>query len=755
MQQLAVLYSHQKLAEELFCHVTFATPDRNFRHSVAARYLVAALASAVVIALRAALDPLLGGHLPYVTLFLGVVFSAWYCGAGPAAMTTVVSLLAADYLFNSPRRSLIPNHLQQVAGEITFLLISGLIIALGERNRRTVSDLNNAAREVEHARNLFKVFMDNSPAIAYLRDEQGHFVFYNARARNKFKLPDQTDRPDISPSLAEMTPEFVENDAIVMREGKPRQFNERTAEPDGDRYWLSFRFPVVDSTGRRLVGSKSFDITEQRQAQEALRQSEERFRAIVETANEGIWLIDRQARTLYANQRLTQLLGYSADEIIGRTVTEFCYPEDIETARKWLTTNMEGGAEQFDFRLQRKDGSEVFTLASTSPVRDGSGNIIAALGMFSDITDRRRAAEALRETQERLILAQQAGRIAVWEWDLRSDRVTLFRDIPVLATFSGTNDGHLWRRTVHPDDRGRVAASVRQAIDSCGEYDAEYRVVGFSDPPAWIAVRARVIADGFGRPVRVLGIATDVTERKRTEAALIQSQKLASAGRMAATVAHEINNPLEAVFNLLYLALMDRSLAPETRRTLETADQELQRVAQITKQTLGFYRERSSPSTVNVCELMDQVLRLFARRLEAKNISVSREYAADVNIEGIPGELRQVFSNLVANSLEAVEQRGTVRVRISRMMLGGNSHVRITIGDTGVGICPEHVRNIFEPFFTTKNVGTGLGLWVSDNIVKNHGGVIKVRSKQGKGTVVCVYLPAHASKEILQQPAVA
>jgi PAS domain-containing protein len=171
-------------------------------------------------------------------------------------------------------------------------------------------------------------------------------------------------------------------------------------------------------------------------------------------------------------------MGYSADEMIGRTMPEFCFPEDAEIARERIRSNLGGASEQFDFRLRRKDGAEVFMLTSTSPVRDGSGNIIGALGMFSDITDRKRAAEALRQTQERLMLAQEAGRIAVWEWDLRTDMVTLFREIPALAAFSGTGEGRTWRRAVHPEDRLRVGSVVRQAIANCGEYETEYRLLG-------------------------------------------------------------------------------------------------------------------------------------------------------------------------------------------------------------------------------------------------------------------------------------
>ena len=238
------------------------------------------------------------------------------------------------------------------------------------------------------------------------------------------------------------------------------------------------------------------------------------------------------------------------------------------------------------------------------------------------------------------------------------------------------------------------------------------------------------------------GIARDVTAQTRAEEALRRNEKLATAGRLAAVVAHEINNPLEAITNLLYLARRD---PPRQQEYLELAEKEVERVAEFAHQTLGFVRETSSPTQVDLAEILDQVLQLYQRRLQDKHIQVEKRYAAGVPIAGFPGELRQLFANLVINAVDAMKDNGRlcVRVRAARRV------VHVTIADNGAGINPEAAASIFEPFFTTKQeFGTGLGLWFSQGIAQKHGGQIRFRTRTGQrrsGTVFSVSLTGAAS----------
>ena len=244
----------------------------------------------------------------------------------------------------------------------------------------------------------------------------------------------------------------------------------------------------------------------------------------------------------------------------------------------------------------------------------------------------------------------------------------------------------------------------------------------------------------------------DITEKKQAEEALRKSEKLAAAGRLAATIAHEINNPLEGVTNLMFLLRKNDSLDEKARRHLTMAEQELARVAHVARQTLGFYRDTTAPRPLNIATTVDEVLGLYGRRIEAKKLRVDKEYGPDPVVTALAGEVRQVLSNLIVNAIDATSDLGQLRIRVrfAHDWQGGGPGVRISVADTGSGIAPQHRANLFQPFHTTKkDVGTGLGLWVSKEIIQKHAGSIHVRSsvEPGKsGTVFSVFLPIGAGQ---------
>lgn len=243
----------------------------------------------------------------------------------------------------------------------------------------------------------------------------------------------------------------------------------------------------------------------------------------------------------------------------------------------------------------------------------------------------------------------------------------------------------------------------------------------------------------------------EILARKRAEEALIGSEKLASVGRMAAVLAHEINNPLEAVTNVLFLAQTTEGLPEVARQYLEMADAELKRIAHITRQTLGFYRESSAPITFHLAILLDSVVDLLQAKEISKRAIIEKQCEKQLQMTAFQGELRQVVSNLLMNSLDAIAEGGKITLRAT--ILNGSrddgAYVRITISDNGQGMNDTALGQIFQPFFTTKgSVGNGLGLWVSKQIVEKHGGSIQVRSRTSeprRGTTFSVNLPVGTS----------
>jgi signal transduction histidine kinase len=255
------------------------------------------------------------------------------------------------------------------------------------------------------------------------------------------------------------------------------------------------------------------------------------------------------------------------------------------------------------------------------------------------------------------------------------------------------------------------------------------------------------IRDGAGKMIGIVLIFRNITERRMSEGALMRAEKLAAAGRLAATVAHEVNNPLEGLTNLVYIALRSHDL-DEIRRLLAQAESELGRIAHITRQSLGFYRETSVSAHFKPSTIVREVTDFYTSRAISLGVSFIVNAKTDRQVLGSAGELRQILSNLLANSLDACARGSTIRVEASSAIDPrdlSRPGVRITIADTGFGIPAKHLENIFEPFFTTKkDTGTGLGLWVSRELVEKHGGTLRVRSRTSNpfcGTVFSIFLP--------------
>jgi signal transduction histidine kinase len=248
-------------------------------------------------------------------------------------------------------------------------------------------------------------------------------------------------------------------------------------------------------------------------------------------------------------------------------------------------------------------------------------------------------------------------------------------------------------------------------------------------------------------------IARDITQRKRAEEALRISEKIASAGRLAATVAHEINNPLESVVNLVYLAKTGADDPSKVMEYLSMAEEELGRIAHLTKQTLGFYREQASIAPVRIGELLRQLIFVLSPKARNKRVRMDLELVNDPEILVNAGEIRQLFANLLSNSIDACNLEGSIRVRVSRQFSYRlrRHGLRITVADNGTGIKRSDRERLFQPFFTTKkDVGTGLGLWVGKEIVDRHAGRITLRSDATPGrswTVISVFLPALPAQE--------
>ncbi len=342
----------------------------------------------------------------------------------------------------------------------------------------------------------------------------------------------------------------------------------------------------------------------------------------------------------------------------------------------------------------------------------------------------------------RRFVARASVDIGDWEWEINTGELHWSEEVESMHGFApGTFGGKYeqWLNSVHPEDREPTSRTVAATLEKRSDHDVEYRTMRADGSICWIAGRGAIECDVAGNPVRMVGMCMDITHRKLTEEALRKTEKLAAAGRLAATIAHEVNNPLEAVMNLIFLVRNEPNQY-ERNRLLEMADKELQRVSHITRQTLGFYRDSGRAVKVDLSEVVNNVLDVFQGKLKTKGVLAHFEARGETVVYGAPGEITQVVSNLVSNAIDASRPGSTIRVRVGHR----SDSAVLVVSDHGSGIPSTAKSKIFEPFFTTKkDVGTGLGLWISRRIVETHGGTIRFRSSDGSkatGTVFRVSL---------------
>jgi PAS domain S-box-containing protein len=297
-----------------------------------------------------------------------------------------------------------------------------------------------------------------------------------------------------------------------------------------------------------------------------------------------------------------------------------------------------------------------------------------------------------------------------------------------------------------PTDRiGELEANLERLNreERIGSYETER--VRKNGTRVRVLLSVSTLRNEQGELVGASAIARDISHQKRTEEALRRNERLATAGRLTAAIAHEIRNPLEALTNLVYLARRDAAGRDEY---LRLAEQEIGRLDAIAQQALGFARETTAPENLDAGKLLEEVVQLYLRKLQQNHITIDRRTQEQIEILGFPGELRQLFSNLILNAMEAMKDGGKLRLRVVRIHERSGEKrlgVRITIADTGSGIQSTDLPHIFEPFYTTKREnGTGLGLWLAYGIVQKHTGWIRVASRSSpgaSGTVFMVFLP--------------
>lgn len=520
--------------------------------------------------------------------------------------------------------------------------------------------------------------------------------------------------------------------------------------------------------GRRMPGSSRFfgvvsDITHRKRMEESLSRREEEFRGLADAMPQLVWMADAKGSIHWFNQRWYDYTGTTPEQDCGwgwQSVHDPSYLPDV--VKRWKASLTSGELFEMVFPLRGKDGEFRPFLTRAVPIRDTKGTITRWFGTNTDISEEFQIRRQIEESQAKLQSALDASQrlAAIVE---SSDDAIIGKDLNGIVTswnpcaermFGYTAEEmigqSIWK--IVPLDFAQDEDRIMSAV-ARGERTEHFEAARLRKDGERIEVSLTLspVFDEHGKIVGVASISRDISQQKRVEKALHTSERLASVGRLAATIAHEINNPLEAVTNLVFLA-QNCMRDADGKMFLEQAQQELARVALLTKQTLGFYRENKGARELTLGELVVPLVSVFSARARNKQISIDTDIRHDPTLLGIPGEIRQLFANLLNNSIDAVSDKGRIFIRVSNARERDGQQrrgVRLSVCDNGPGIPAEMTKKLFEPFFTTKrDVGTGLGLWVSSNILRKHEGRIRVRSSVQPGrswTVFSVFLPVGAN----------
>jgi len=514
----------------------------------------------------------------------------------------------------------------------------------------------------------------------------------------------------------------------------------------------------------KAVGAQIGQFMERKRAENALRRSEQVFRSLSACSPVGIFLTDTTGHCTYTNARCQEICRFTFDQALGTGWVGFVWPEDRERVLKeWTAIVSQGGEFSQDFRWGEQPESPRWAYVRSAPLIGDGGELIGHVGTVEDITERKRHEQELRRRAEQFetLLNHAPTGIYLLDANLRIRQIN-----PIGLSIAGDTPGLVGHDIVElaslllPSDRAAEIANIfRRVLDSGESFQADEFEVYRTDRKqnehyAWRVDRILLPEGGYGLVCYFRDIAEEVRTRRAIrehEERMRKMEKIAAAGKLAASLAHEINNPLSVVTNSLYLLETYPALDSTAHGFVSIATNELARVARIVQQSLSYHRIGAQPRDVDVSKIVDDSLQIFGDKCRRAGISLLRKIKPESVVFGIADEIRQIIDNLLLNAIEAMPNGGTIVVSVRPTPQGdrrAGKGVRLTIADSGSGIPKEIRPRVFEPFFTTKaEKGTGLGLWVLQGIVSKHDGTIRHRSsdRDGRsGTVFSVFLPSHA-----------